>query len=154
MPGTVPIEPPSVFVDSGGFVALYVPGDNHHESAVRCRDNTLKFARLYTSTAVIAESIAHIQRDNLLDQKSLSDLLSDFLKTESWIVILPVDSDTTTRSFQMVLDRMSRRFGFVDATNILLMEKHCIDILFSYDSFYDGVQLERGHGLRFIQRVG
>jgi predicted nucleic acid-binding protein len=58
------------------------------------------------------------------------------------------------RALQLVKERNDRRFGLVDATNILLMEKHQIDVIFSYDSLYDGVSVRRGHENRFLTRVG
>jgi predicted nucleic acid-binding protein len=154
MPQTVQIEPPEVFIDSGGFIALHVPGDTYHQAAITCRDQTLRYSRLYTSSAVIAETMSHIQRDHLLDQQNLYDMIGDFLRPEKWINILPVDDDTLRLSLEMVRDRQDRRFSIVDALNIALMEKHKIDIIFSFDALYDGVTLQRGYGQRFIHRVG
>jgi predicted nucleic acid-binding protein len=154
MPPSVSIEPPGVFIDTGGFLALHVPGDAHHTEAVACRNQTLRFSRLYTSSAVISETVAYIQRDNLLDQQNLHDVINDFLRPEKWITLLSVEGDLLSQALQMVKDRNDRRFGVVDATNILLMEKHQIDIIFSFDAFYDGVSVKRGHNTRFIQRVG
>jgi len=154
MPPTVPIVPPGVFIDSGGFIALHVPGDGHHQAAISCRNQTLRFSRLYTSSAVISETIAHIQRDSLLDQRSLHELIDDFLKPEKWISLLPVDDDLLMQALQLVKQRHDSRFSLVDATNILLMEKHQIDIIFAYDSLYEGESLRRGYTHRFIQRIG
>jgi predicted nucleic acid-binding protein len=154
MPPTVSIEPPGVFIDSGGFIALHVPGDAHHQEAISCRDQTLRFSRLYTSSAVIAETVAHIQRDQLLDQQNLHDLINDFLQPQKWISLLTVDDGVLAQGLQMVKERNDRRFGLVDATNILLMEKHQIDTIFSFDALYDGVSVRRGHNTRFLQRVG
>jgi predicted nucleic acid-binding protein len=154
MPPTVSIEPPGVFIDTGGFIALHVPGDEHHRDAINCREQTLRFSSKYTSSAVIVETVAHIQRDRLLDQQNLHDLINDFLQPQRWISLLPVDDDVLARALQMVKDRNERRFGLVDATNVLLMEKHQIDIIFSFDSLYDGVSVKRGHQDRFLTRIG
>jgi predicted nucleic acid-binding protein len=154
MPPTVAIEPPRVFIDSGGFIAIHVPTDAHHAAAVLCRDQTLRYSRLYTSSAVIAETIAHIQRDNLLDQHNLQDLIDDLLDPGRWgASLLLIDDDVSTRSLQMVRDRQDRRFSFVDAANIVLMEKHQIDFIFAFDSFYDGIPVQRGYSTRYLQRV-
>jgi predicted nucleic acid-binding protein len=152
MPATVAIEPPLVFIDSGAFIGLHVPDDAHHARAVACRDRVIRYSRLFTSALVISETLAHIQRDNLLDQQSLADVTGDFLRPEEWISILPVEG-VLTKSLQMVNERNDRRFSLVDATNVLLMEAHHIDIIFSFDAFYDGVSVERGHNTRFIQRI-
>lgn len=154
MPPTVSIDPPGVFIDTGGFVALHVPTDAYHAPAISCRDVTLRYSRLYTSSLVISETVAHIQRDHLLDQANLHDVIDDFLQPQKWLSVLPVDEDMMARSLQMVKDKNDRRFGVVDATNILLMERHHIDTIFSFDSFYDGVSLRRGYNTRFITRVG
>jgi len=155
MPSTVSMEPPRVFIDSGGFIALHVPGDAQHSAALACRDKTLRFSRLYTSSAVISETVAHIQRDNLLDQQNLQDVIDDFLTPGKWgTALLPVDTETLMRSLRMVRERRDTRFSLVDATNIVLMEKHQIDIIFSFDSFYDGETILRGFNPRFIRRVG
>lgn len=154
MPPTVSIEPPGVFIDSGGFIALHVPSDEHHHEAINCRDRTLRFSRMYTSSAVVAETVAHIQRDHLLDQQNLQDLINDFLQPQKWISLLTVDDDVLARALQRVKERNDRRFGLVDATNILLMEKHQIDLIFSFDSLYDGESVKRGHQNRFLTRIG
>lgn len=140
-------------MDTGGLIALHVPTDARHAAAIQCRDQTLRYSHLYTSSAVIAETVAHIQRDNLLDQQNLHDLISDFLKPEKWISFLPVDDDVLMKSLQMVRERLDRRFSLVDATNIVLMEKHHIDNIFSFDGSYDGVPLRRGYNVRYIHRV-
>ncbi len=154
MPPTVSIEPPGVFIDSGGFIALHVSGDAYHRQAIACRDRTLKFSRLYTSSAVITETVAHIQRDHLLDQQNLHDLINDFLQPERWISILPVDDSVLVQGLQLVKERNDRRFSLVDATNILLMEKHQIETIFSFDSLYDGESIRCGYNRRFVQRIG
>jgi predicted nucleic acid-binding protein len=155
MPSTVSIEPPRLFIDSAGFIALHVPNDEHHEAAVACRDQTLRFSRLYTTAAVVSETVAHIQRDNLLNDQSLQDVIDDFLTPGKWSTsFLPVDDEVLMKSLRMVRERRSPRFSVVDATNLVLMEKHQIDIIFSYDSLYDGETVMRGFQPRFIQRVG
>jgi predicted nucleic acid-binding protein len=155
MPPTVSITPPEVFIDTGGFLALHVPHDPHHDAAINCRDKTLRFSSLYTSSAVIAETVAHIQHDNLLDQRNLNDLIDDFLTPGKWgASLLPVDEQLLMKGLSMVKENQNRRFSLVDATNILLMEKHRIGIIFAYDTFYDGVSIMRGFETHFIQRIG
>jgi predicted nucleic acid-binding protein len=157
MPPTVPIEPPGVFIDTAGFVALNVSTDAQHEAAIACRDKVLNFSRLHTSSLVVSETVAHIQRDNLLDQRNLQDFLNDFLIRQPrrpWISLLPVDDAVLVKALQMVKDKNDRRFSLVDATNIVLMEKHQIDIIFSFDTMYDGVTVMRGYNSRYLQRIG
>lgn len=153
MPSTVPIEPPVAFIDTGGFVALYVTEDAHHLEALACRERTLKFSRLYTSSSVIGETVAHIQRDHQIDQAALLRFTQDVIDRQKWISLLHVDDDLTTSALEMVKIRNNRRFGLVDATNILLMEKHRIDLIFSFDSLYDGQVVRRGYETRFLMRV-
>jgi predicted nucleic acid-binding protein len=155
MPSTVSIEPPRVFIDSGGFIALHVVTDANHAAAVACRDKTLLFSRLYTSAAVVSETVAHIQRDNLLNQQNLQDVIDDFLAPGKWgTSFLPVEPEVLMKSLRMVRERQNPRFSVVDATNLVLMEKHGIDIIFGYDTFYDGETVMRGYNTRFIQRIG
>jgi predicted nucleic acid-binding protein len=143
-----------LLVADEGLIALHVPTDAHHAEAIACRDKTLRFSRLYSSSAVIAETVAHIQRDHLLDQQHLQDLINDFLQSQRWISLLAVEDNILMEALQMVKDRNDRRFGLVDATNILLMEKHHIDVIFSFDTLFDGVTVRRGYNTRFLQRVG
>lgn len=141
------------FIDTGGFIALYVPEDAHHLEAVECREQTLKFSRLYTSSAVIGETVALIQRDHNIDQGCLLRFTQDILERQKWISLLHVDDDLTARALEKVRMRNNRRFGLVDATNVLLMERHRIDIIFSFDSLYDGEFVKRGYETRFLTRV-
>jgi predicted nucleic acid-binding protein len=153
MPPTVQIEPPVVFIDTAGFIALYVAADAHHQEAIACREQTLKYSRLYTSSEVISETIAHIQRDHQVDQACLLCFTEDILNHKDWITLLHVDDDLVSRAVELVRLRNNRRFSLVDATNVLLMEKQRIDIIFSFDSLYDGESVKRGHETRFLTRV-
>jgi len=153
MPPTVQIEPPAAFIDTGGFIALYVAADAHHQEAIACREQTLKFARLYTSSGVISETVAHIQRDHQVDQACLLRFTQDILDRQKWLSLLHVDDDLVARALERVRLRNNRRYGLVDATNVLLMEKHRIDIIFSFDSLYDGEAVKRGHEIRFLTRI-
>jgi predicted nucleic acid-binding protein len=153
MPAPASIEPPKVFIDTGAFVAIHVPNDPNHPAAIRCRDQTIRFFRLYTSSAVIAETVTHIQRDRLLDRENLDDLIGDFLKPDKWISFLPVDDDVLMRSLRMVRDKRDRRLSLVDATNNVLMEMYQIDRIFTFDALYDGVTVMRGYNARFLERI-
>ena len=150
---TIALDPPGVFVDSGGFLALHVSGDAHHEEAVSCRNESLRNSRLYTSSAVIAETVAHIQRDRLLDPQSLEEFINDFLSPVKWISLLTVDDEVLARALRMVKERNDRRFSLVDASNIVLMEDHRIDTIFAFDGFYDGFVVKRGYNTVLIKRI-
>ena len=67
--------------------------------------------------------------------------------------MLPVDDALLMKSLRMVKERQDRRFSLVDATNILLMERHNIDIIFAFDTLYDGVSVMRGYTPSFIQKL-
>lgn len=149
----VPIKPPEVFIDSGAFIALHVPTDAHHQAAISRRDQTLQYARLFTSSVVVSETVAHIQRDALLDQRNLDSLIDDFLKSEKWVSLLPVEDEILLSALRMVKEERSTRFSLVDATNIALMEKYRIDLIFSFDGYYDTVSVQRGYNRRYLQRL-
>jgi hypothetical protein len=113
---------------------------------------------------VISETVAHIQRDGLLDQQNLQDLLDDLIKPSGWrapflfgdalvLDVLLLDNDVLMRALRTVKQKQDRRFSLVDATNVVLMEKHQIDLIFTFDTYYDGVTVTRGHTVRFLQRV-
>jgi predicted nucleic acid-binding protein len=76
------------------------------------------------------------------------------LLDNSWIKLLAVDDAVLEKALKMVKDKMDRRFSLVDAANIVLMEKHQIDIIFSFDHSYEGVPVQRGYNTRYIQRIG
>ncbi len=151
-PATVPLKPPGVFIDSGGFIALHVTTDHHHDAAVLCKDGTLQYSRLYTSPNVISETIAHIQRDRLLDQHSLDDLVADLL-TEGWIEILTMDAEATAKALRLIRDTTYPRFSFVDASNIVLMEREHLETIFSFDGFYEGVAIQHQFTRKYLRRI-
>lgn len=146
------IEPPGVFIDSGGFIALHVSTDEHHAAAVACKDETLRFSRLYTSPNVISETIAHIQRDRLLDQQSLDDFITDMLQ-EGWIKILAVDDELALKALRRLKDNPHPRFSFVDAANIELMEQYQLGIIFAFDTFYEGAEIWHQHTKKYLKRI-
>src|SRR5437870_3092338 len=108
-------------------MAKIEPATAQQVSEIRLPENYTQVTGIYTTSTINAETVAHIQRDHLLDQQNFHDLIDYILQPQKWISLIAVDDDMLTQALRKVKERNDRRFSLVDATNIELMQKHQID---------------------------
>jgi len=149
---TVQIEPPRVFIDSGGFVALYDPNDAYHAKAVIHRTNYLDFpVQLFTSNLVVSETISRLLQRKPPIPAAVEAAIADFQK-KGWITILSVHGEQLDRSLEKLITVPRPRQSLVDASNLVLLQDERITRIFTFDSFYDTVTISRGYELISPQR--
>ena len=129
-----------IFVDTGGWVALFGANDEHHKSAVSIFE-TLKRSRalLYTSDYVINETLTvakvrgnHAQ--SVIAGKALFE--SDVIK------IIYVAPDHLQDSWQLYQKYKDKHLSFTDVTSLVITKTLTIKKIFGFDREFEKVGME------------
>lgn len=121
-------------------MAYYNKKDIDHSSAVesfrKTAENKNSYRKLYTSDYVLDEAITNCRvrtRNHRLSVQLGSDILSS--KT---IVMLRVDQDTLTQSWELYKRRGEIELSFTDCTIATLAQRQGIDSIYTYDEKHFG----------------
>lgn len=120
-----------VFIDSDAFMALLLPSDDQHADSVRGFER-IQRERLVavTSELVISEAASVLsKRFDLSYAKQYLSFVRDFL----FVDFHPEDREATVALF---LEQTKKKTSFVDMSNVILMKRHQVSHIFSFDSVY------------------
>lgn len=124
----------SVFIDSSAWISYAVSNDSNHEKAELIYSSAQLKSNLYISIFIISETITKIRK--ILGQKEATIIYQQFQKLEAKkrLTILSVNRDTTKDAFVLLQKYPTpNTFSLTDATNIVLMKRYKIPVLFSFD---------------------
>jgi predicted nucleic acid-binding protein len=121
----------NVFVDTGGWVALFVRNDEHHADAVRIFEEMKRSkASLYTSDYVIDETVTTIRsRGGHAESVRAGDALfaSRIVKT---VFVGPTHLPAAWELYKKYGDK---KFSFTDVTSFVVLKDLGISDVFSFD---------------------
>ncbi|MFH1798692.1 MAG: PIN domain-containing protein [Candidatus Omnitrophota bacterium] len=121
----------NVFVDTSGWVALFVRNDINNEKSVRLY-NEIKRGKIqiYTSDYVVDETITTI----MVRGSHRESVLAGTAILESKIVkIVNVFPDYFQRAWECYQKYRDKQFSFTDVSCFCIMEDIGIDMAFSFD---------------------
>ena len=121
-----------IFVDTSGWVALFVENDRNHKKARSTFEN-LKLLRavLYTSDYVIDETLTTIlTRGNHRE----SVMAGEALLNSQLIRIIPVYPAHFKTAWEAYKRYKDKKFSFTDVTSFSIMKDASIQKAFSFDS--------------------
>lgn len=148
MTKTIFFSPPRVFVDTGAFLAVYDTRDACHETAIQFRDDALLKRRveLYSSFYVLIETLEHLKRIHEAGRIRRETFWQAALEliNATFFSFLAIDGAINGRAHQIVR-ACDRRFSYVDATTLALLERENIRMIFSFDSGFDWFPMRVGH---------
>ena len=121
-----------VFADSGYWIAILVPGDQHRESAYRAVAS-LESARIVTTEMVLTEVFATISRRGR-ESRLLAMVLLDDLKNDPNITIIPQTHEQFDAAAQFFARRMDQRYSLTDCASFLVMEERGIQHALAHDT--------------------
>lgn len=123
-----------IFIDTGAFLARYIERDQYHDAATE-HWQTLRSDRrlLFTSNFVLDETFTLLARrstyqfaaqraGNLFESRSLS--------------ILRPDEDDEPAALGLFHKYADQKVSFTDCISFVLMKKHSIRSVFSFDSHF------------------
>jgi len=124
----------TVFIDASTWIALYHKRDKYHEPAWVIYEQLLSQARKFlTSNWVAYEAISILKsRASYGAAKTLWDILQD---TELSQVVY-IDRKLEEGAVDLFWRYQDKRWGVVDCTSILLMEREKCSVAFGYDRHF------------------
>ncbi len=135
-----------VFVDASAWIALYHKRDKYHEPAWVIYEQLLSQARKFlTSNWVAYEAISILKsRASYGAAKTLWDILQD---TELSQVVY-IDRKLEEGAVDLFWRYQDKRWGVVDCTSILLMEREKCSVAFGYDRHF--IEATRQYGFTLL----
>ena len=130
-----------VFVDTGGWVALFGANDQNHKTAVPIFEGLKKTrALLYTSDYVIDETLTLTA---VRGSHAQSVLAGKALFESAVVKIVHVAPDYLQGSWEWYQKYKDKRFSFTDVTTITIMKILGIKKIFGFDREFEkaGVDL-------------
>lgn len=112
----------SLFVDTSGWMAYLVEGEDHHAQAVQELDAALGNPNIaiYTTDHVLTELVALMQGRKVPRAKMLSDV--DGLLVASRIVKLFTDETLFYEAWTLLMQRADKTWSLADAISMLRMQ--------------------------------
>lgn len=120
-----------IFVDTSGWVALFVKNDSYHKKALDIFEG-LKVSKsiMFTSDYVIDETITTILVRG--DHKQ-SVIAGQSLLTSKIIKLVCVNTDYFQDAWELYQKYRDKKFSFTDVTSIVIMKELNINKAFSFD---------------------
>ena len=129
-----------IFVDTGGWVALFGDNDGNHKSAVTVYERFKKSkAALYTSDYVIDETIT---LTTVRANHAQSVLAGKALLESAVVKVISVTPDYLQASWELYQKYKDKHFSFTDITTLVIAKNLNIKKLFSYDHEFEKVGME------------
>ena len=124
-----------LFVDTGPFIARYSKTDTHHIDSIETfgkigRGET-PYRKLYTSDYILDEAVTGSRQRTRTHAASV-ELGNAILSSES-IVLLKVDEQALTESWDLYKERSQVNLSFTDCTTAILARRHGIIEIYTYD---------------------
>jgi predicted nucleic acid-binding protein len=124
----------AVFVDTGAFVARYLPDDQHHAEAVIVWDELRRRGgRWFTSNLVLAETFTLLGRRS--DHRFAAQRAHTVYRSARAVVLRPDESDEVAALdlFQRFADQ---GVSYVDCVSFALMKAHRLRRAFTFDHHF------------------
>jgi len=123
----------NVFVDTSGLFALLVQNDAMHTQAKeRFAYFARQKARLYTSSFVLVETTALLQRRIGLES------MRDFnLKILPLFEVIWVDAELYAKAVQRLFVQGKKELSLVDCLSFEIMESRSISMAFAFDEHFE-----------------
>jgi len=124
-----------IFIDTGAFISRYISKDEYHSSSVRFW-NQLKNSgeRLFTSSFVLDETLTLPGRRG--GYSFAAGKAGKFYTSKVMTILRPLieDEHKEVDIFEKYADQ---KISFTDCISFVLMKKHGIDKVFSFDRHFE-----------------
>ena len=121
-----------VFADTGYFIALLFPRDQHRDSAYRAIEEFRGY-RVITTEMVLVELFAAASRRGAQFRAVIVDYVSR-LRTDPNVTIIPQTSQQFDAAAQLFAQRLDQRFSLTDCASFLAMEERGISQALTFDT--------------------
>lgn len=137
-------EATKLFLDTGAFVARYVPNDGNHAAALDTfrdiQSGRRPYKLLYTSNFVIDETVTRI-----LYERGHRDALVvlGLLRADPAVRILHVSEDLDANIDREFARYREAKISYTDCSSKVLMALHGVETIFSFDRDFETMGLAR-----------
>lgn len=123
-----------VFIDASAWIALYHKRDKYHKAAWMVYEQLLNEAKKFlTSNWVAYEAITILKsRADYSTAKTLWDIFQDAELSQ----VVHIDRELEEGAIDLFWRYQDKKWGVVDCTSILLMEREKCSIAFGYDQHF------------------
>lgn len=132
---------PSLFIDTGAWIALNEKEDMHHKEArsfvSRNKEGDLNFGPIHTSDMILQETYTFLLYN--YNQEAAIDIVERIL--DSNVIIHPFNNLDFRDIWAMIADERSE-LSFVDWSTVGFMGEYDIKHLFTFDKDFEGFDLE------------
>ena len=131
-----------LFVDSSSRISFLVKTDTNYQKAKSIFSSFDAKTILYISSFIVNETITKIRK--MLGQKEAFSLYKQFIvwEKEGSLVILSIEKESIDESMKLLQQHPTpNTLSLTDATNIILMKKHHIPTLFSFDQDFKKLKI-------------
>ena len=135
-----------IFVDSGAWIALLDPRDQHHNAAIVVYERLiLRKAPIVTTDYVIDETITRLRYDS---SHSVAVSFFDFvsrIEQQGLLTIVSINNSLFQEAQRLFRRFDSARLSFTDCTNFVVCRKNKISEAFAFDEHFSimGIALLR-----------
>jgi predicted nucleic acid-binding protein len=132
-----------IFIDTGGFAALYYPKDSNHAIAVdlwrTCKEQRL---RIYTSNYVLAETFTLLRhRSGHGDACKFGDAM--YSLNSQLTQVVRVSDIYDQHAWELFKKYADHDFSFVDCSSFAIMRNLGISKVFAFDHHFNVMGFER-----------
>ena len=132
---------PDLFVDTGAWFAINVPGDKHHQAAADFYKSALKKGKgLVTTNLIVAEAHAGLikARGRQAGLKFLS-----LVDSSSRLRVVYSTRLLEERAFSILVKFQDREFSLCDAVSFAVMKEMGIKTAFAFDRRFETAGFRR-----------
>ena len=126
-----------IFVDSGAWIALSYPRDQHHDNAVVIFNNLVQQnAQFLTTDYVIDETATRLRYDF---SHSGAVEFFDFIestKDTGILTVVEIDSSLFQEAEQLFRQYDTAKLSFTDCTSFAVCQQHDISEAFAFDQHF------------------
>lgn len=121
----------SIFIDTNVFVALEDISDSTHDKAVAISEYLVKQSgiKYFTSSEVVAETFTVLSRK--LGNEAVKLFLAKHQKSN--IIDIFLDEQLYKETVKRFVEIKKAKVSFVDCSNVIIMKRNKIGIIFSFD---------------------
>ena len=119
-----------IFADTSFLVAGLIPGDNHHQDAVRLT-HQIAGRRIVTTNHVRGETWTWIRRKAW--HSKATEMLDNLDSPDSYIQVIRVSDELEDEALRWLRQHDEREYSFVDATSFAYMGDRGITEALAFD---------------------
>ena len=127
----------SVFVDTGGWAALFVSGERGHSTAVQLYQQLRSEGRRFVTTNYVLVELVALFSSPLRLPRATQFHYIDSIRASKILEIVHVSAELDTAAFSFLKARPDKEWSLVDAVSFLVMQERGITEALATDHHFE-----------------